>query len=252
VDRASLDALLEAVALGQVTAAEAAQRLERLPFVDLKYARVDTHRELRTGMPEVIYAPGKTTEQIRGIARALLAEPGGPLVVTRATAEVFSALRTIAPEATYSELGRTVVLRSDLGAPLGLVGVVTAGTSDLPVAEEASSTLEASSVKVERITDVGVAGLHRLLAESDRLRAADVLIVAAGMEGALPSLVGGMVACPVIAVPTSVGYGSSFGGLAALLAMLNSCAPGIAVMNIDNGFGAASHAIRILRARHAS
>ena len=252
MDRASLDALLEAVALGQVTAAEAAQRLERLPFVDLKYARVDTHRELRTGMPEVIYAPGKTTEQIRGIARALLAEPGGPLVVTRASADVFSALRTIAPEATYSELGRTVVLRSDLGAPLGLVGVVTAGTSDLPVAEEAASTLEAATVKVERITDVGVAGLHRLLAESDRLRAADVLIVAAGMEGALPSLVGGMVACPVVAVPTSVGYGSSFGGLAALLAMLNSCAPGIAVMNIDNGFGAASLAIRILRARHAS
>ena len=250
MDRASLDALLDAVAAGQVTPAEAAQRLERLPFVDLKYARVDTHRELRTGMPEVIYAPGKTDEQIRGIARALLAEPGGPLIVTRATAEVFSALRTVAPEATYSELGRTIVLRSDLGAPLGLVGVVTAGTSDLPVAEEAASTLEAASVKVERITDVGVAGLHRLLAESDRLREADVLIVAAGMEGALPSLVGGMVACPVIAVPTSVGYGSSFGGLAALLAMLNSCAPGIAVMNIDNGFGAASLAIRMLR-RHA-
>jgi NCAIR mutase (PurE)-related protein len=251
VDRATLDALLEAVALGQVTPAEATQRLERLPFIDLRYAKVDTHRQLRTGLPEVIYAPGKTAEQIRGIAGALLSEPGGPLLVTRASPEVFSSLRTLAPEATYSELGRTIVLRSDDAAPIGLAGVVTAGTSDLPVAEEAASTLEAASVKVERIADVGVAGLHRLLSESDRLRAADVLIVAAGMEGALPSLVGGMVSCPVIAVPTSVGYGSSFGGLAALLAMLNSCAPGIAVMNIDNGFGAAALAIRILRARAA-
>ena len=249
MDRATLDALLEAVALGQVTPAEATQRLERLPFVDLRYAKVDTHRQLRTGLPEVIFAPGKTPEQIRGIARALLAEPGGPLLVTRATPEVFSTLQTLAPDATYSELGRTIVLRSDVAAPIGLVGVVTAGTSDLPVAEEAASTLEASSVKVERINDVGVAGLHRLLAESERLRSADVLIVAAGMEGALPSLVGGMVGCPVIAVPTSVGYGSSFGGLAALLAMLNSCAPGVAVMNIDNGFGAATLAVRILRAR---
>ena len=251
MDRATLDALLEAVALGQVTPAEATQRLERLPFVDLRYAKVDTHRHIRTGLPEVIYAPGKTAEQIRGIARALLSEPGGPLLVTRAAPDVFSSLRALAPEATYSELGRTIVLRAADTAPIGIVDVVTAGTSDLPVAEEAASTLEAAGVKVERITDVGVAGLHRLLAESDRLRAADVLIVAAGMEGALPSLVGGMVPCPVIAVPTSVGYGSSFGGLAALLAMLNSCAPGVAVMNIDNGFGAAALAVRILRSRTA-
>ena len=251
MDRATLEKLLEAVALGQVTAEEAAQRLERLPFVDLRYAKVDTHRQLRTGLPEVIYAPGKTIEQIRGISRALLAEPGGPLLVTRASRDVYEALRELAPEATYNELGRTIVLRSAAAAPIGSVGVVTAGTSDLPVAEEATAALEAASVKVDRITDVGVAGLHRLLAESDRLRAADVLIVAAGMEGALPSLVGGMVPCPVIAVPTSVGYGSSFGGLAALLAMLNSCAPGIAVVNIDNGFGAAVLAVRMLRARSA-
>jgi pyridinium-3,5-biscarboxylic acid mononucleotide synthase len=251
VDRATLETLMEAVALGQVTAEEATERIERLPFVDLRYAKVDTHRQLRTGLPEVVYAPGKTTEQILGIARTLLAEPGGPLLVTRASREVFDAVRRVAPEATYSELGRTIVLRADVGAPPGSVGVVTAGTSDLPVAEEAASTLEAASVKVDRIVDVGVAGLHRLLAVSERLRGADVLIVAAGMEGALPSLVGGMVSCPVIAVPTSVGYGSSFGGLAALLAMLNSCAPGIAVVNIDNGFGAAALAVRMLRTRVA-
>jgi hypothetical protein len=248
VDRLTLDALLDAVAAGQVTPIEAAERLEHLPFADLAYARVDTHRLLRTGLPEVVYAPGKTLQQIRGIAGTLLASPGGPLLITRAGRDVFETVRPLAPEATYSELGRTVVLRAEIGAPLGSVGVVTAGTSDLPVAEEAAVTLEAASAKVERIADVGVAGLHRLLAVSDRIRAHDALIVVAGMEGALPSLVGGMVACPVIAVPTSVGYGSSFGGLAALLAMLNSCAPGVAVVNIDNGFGAAALAIRMLRA----
>jgi pyridinium-3,5-biscarboxylic acid mononucleotide synthase len=249
VDRATLAKLMDAVAAGQVTPEEAAQRLERLPFVDLRYAKVDTHRQLRTGLPEVVYAPGKSVDQIRGIVRALISEPGGPILVTRASREVFEAVRLVANAAIYHELGRTIVARADVGAPLGTVGVVTAGTSDLPVAEEAAVTLEASSVKVDRISDVGVAGLHRLLSVSDRLRDADVLIVAAGMEGALPSLVGGMVSCPVIAVPTSVGYGSSFGGLAALLAMLNSCAPGIAVMNIDNGFGAATLAVRMLRAR---
>ena len=251
MDRATLEKLLEAVALGQVTAEEAAQRLERLPFVDLRYAKVDTHRQLRTGLPEVVFAPGKSIEQIRGIVRALLSEPGGPILVTRASREVYEAVRLIAKMATYSEAGRTIVVRAEIGAPLGSVGVITAGTSDLPVAEEAAITLEAATVKVDRITDVGVAGLHRLLSVSDRLRDADALIVAAGMDGALPSIVGGMVSCPVIAVPTSVGYGSSFGGLAALLTMLNSCAPGIAVVNIDNGFGAAALAVRMLRARAA-
>jgi pyridinium-3,5-biscarboxylic acid mononucleotide synthase len=249
VDRASLDALLYAVAAGQVTPHEAAERLERLPFTDLNYAKVDTHRQLRTGLPEVVYAPGKTREQLRGITRTLLGSPGGPLLITRAGREVYDAVRDLAPEAVYSEQGRIVVLRSEVGAPIGSVGVVTAGTSDLPVAEEASVTLEAAGAKVDRIADVGVAGLHRILSVSDQIRAYDVLIVVAGMEGALPSLVGGMVACPVIAVPTSIGYGSSFGGLAALLAMLNSCAPGVAVVNIDNGFGAAVLAVRILRTR---
>jgi pyridinium-3,5-biscarboxylic acid mononucleotide synthase len=251
VDRASLDALLDAVAARQVTPREAAERLERLPFTDLRYAKVDTHRQLRTGLPEVIYAPGKTPEQIRGITRTLLASPGGPFLITRAGPDVFEAVREVAPEAAYSQLGRIVVLRSEHGAPIGSVGVVTAGTSDLPVAEEAAVTLEAASAKVDRIADVGVAGLHRLLSVSDQIRSHDALIVVAGMEGALPSLIGGMVSCPVIAVPTSIGYGSSFGGLAALLAMLNSCAPGVAVVNIDNGFGAAALAIRILRARSA-
>ena len=250
MDRASLDALLAAVAAGQVTPHEAAQRLERLPFIDLTYAKVDTHRQLRTGLPEVVFAPGKTIEQIRGIARALLQSPGGPLLITRAEPEVFDAVRDLAPEATYSAMGRVVVLRPETGAPIGSVGVVTAGSSDLPVAEEAAVTLEAATAKVDRVADVGVAGLHRVLSVSDQIRAYDVLIVVAGMEGALPSLVGGMVSCPVIAVPTSIGYGSSFGGLAALLAMLNSCAPGVAVVNIDNGFGAAALAIRMLRMRN--
>ena len=250
MDRASLDALLDAVAAGQVTSREAAERLERLPFTELPYAKVDTHRQLRTGLPEVVYAPGKTRAQIRGIARTLLGSPGGPLLITRAEPDIYDAVRDLAPEATYSELGRIVVLRAEIGAPIGSVGVVTAGTSDLPVAEEAALTLEAAGAKVDRIADVGVAGLHRILSVSDQIRSYDVLIVVAGMEGALPSLVGGMVACPVVAVPTSVGYGSSFGGLAALLAMLNSCAPGVAVVNIDNGFGAAALAVRMLRARN--
>jgi NCAIR mutase (PurE)-related protein len=249
VDRVTLDALLEAVAAGQVTPREAAERLERLPFVDLRYARVDTHRLLRTGLPEVIYAPGKTLQQIVGIARTLLASPGGPLLVTRASAEAFEALRPLAPEAAWHEAARTIVLRAERGAPIGTAGVVTAGTADLPVAEEAAVTLEASGVKVDRIADVGVAGLHRLLAVSDRLRGLDALVVVAGMDGVLPSVVGGMVPCPVVAVPTSVGYGASFGGLAALLTMLNSCAPGVAVVNIDNGFGAAAVVVRLLRAR---
>lgn len=249
MDRASLTILLEAVAQGQVTPHEAVERLRGLPFTDLEYARVDTHRQLRTGMPEVIYAPGKTPEQIRGIARTLLAHPGGPIIMTKATREAFDAVRDLAPEAAFHDLARTVVLRAEVGAPIGALGVVTAGTSDLAVAEEAAVTAEAGGAKVDRISDVGVAGLHRLLAVADRIRSADVLIVVAGMEGALPSLVAGMVSCPVIAVPTSVGYGSSFGGLAALLAMLNSCAPGVAVMNIDNGFGAAAFAVRLLKAR---
>jgi NCAIR mutase (PurE)-related protein len=250
VDAHSLQLLLDAVARGDVLPDEAAQRLAHLPFEDLTFARLDTHRELRTGLPEVIYCPGKTTEQIREIARAMLAHPGGALLATRADAAAFEAVRDLSESIRYDETGRVIVLRAaPEEAPLGNVTVVCAGTSDLPVAQEAITVAESIGAKCARITDVGVAGLHRTLAVQDELRAADVLIVVAGMEGALPSVVAGLVSAPVIAVPTSVGYGSSFGGLAALLAMLNSCAPGIAVTNIDNGFGAAVLASRILRAR---
>lgn len=249
MNRETLATLLDAVAQGQVTPAEAAERLAHLPVTDLDFARLDTHRELRTGLPEVIYCPGKTVEQVRALARALLAHPGGPLLATRAEPAMFEAVRDLTDDARYDEAGRTIVLRHAEGAPIGAVAVVTGGTSDLPVAQEALTTVEALGAKAVRITDIGVAGLHRTLAAQRDLRDADVLIVVAGMEGALPSVVAGLVPAPVIAVPTSVGYGASFGGLAALLGMLTSCAPGVAVVNIDNGFGAAVLAARILRGR---
>lgn len=251
MDPRTLARLLEAVARGEVAPEEAAERLAHLPVADLGFARVDTHRELRTGLAEVVYAPGKTAAQIRGIARALLASAGGPVLVTKASASDFEAVRDLAPDAVFHETARTIVLRGGGGAPSGVVAVLTGGTSDLPIGEEAAVCAEALGAKVERVFDVGVAGLHRVLAAQDRLRGAEVLVVVAGMEGALPSLVAGLVSVPVIAVPTSVGYGASFGGLAALLAMLSSCAPGIAVVNIDNGFGAAALAARILRRRDA-
>jgi pyridinium-3,5-biscarboxylic acid mononucleotide synthase len=251
VDPETLASLLDAVARGDMTPAYAAERLSRLPFTDLGFARIDTHRELRTGLPEVIYCPGKSPDQVRSIAQALLEQPGGPLVATRASDEHFAAVRDLAEDIVYDSVGRTIVLRTTEQAPIGSVAIVTAGTADLPVAQEALTVAETLGMKTTHIADVGVAGLHRALAAQDELRAADVLIVVAGMEGALPSVIAGMVAAPVIAVPTSVGYGASFGGLSALLTMLNSCAPGIAVVNIDNGFGAAALAARILKARAA-
>jgi len=247
VDAERLAALLDAVARGDVTPTEAGEFLSRLPVSDLDFARIDMHRELRTGLPEVIYCPGKTPEQVRAIAIAMFEQPGGALVATRADPEQFAAVHDLSDDIRYDETGRTIVLREASGAPLGLIAVVTAGTADLPVAHEAIAVAEALGAKVARIADIGVAGLHRTLAAQADLRAADVLIVVAGMEGALPSVIAGLVSSPVIAVPTSVGYGASFGGLAALLAMLNSCAPGIAVVNIDNGFGAAALAARILK-----
>ena len=249
MDAERLASLLDAVARGDITPTEAGEFISRLPVSDLDFARIDTHRELRTGLPEVIYCPGKTPEQVRAIAAEMLSHPGGALVATRADPAQFAAVHDLSEEVRYDEVGRTIVLRAHHGAPLGLVAVVTAGTADLPVAHEAIAVAEALGAKVTRIADIGVAGLHRTLAAQSDLRAADVLIVVAGMEGALPSVIAGLVASPVIAVPTSVGYGASFGGLAALLAMLNSCAPGIAVVNIDNGFGAAALAARILKAR---
>ena len=244
-----LQTLLEEVRAGHTSAADAAKRLldamSVAPFDDLGFARVDTHRHLRQGFPEVVLGMGKTAVQIAAIAGSI-AGRGHSLLVTRATPEAYAAVRAVVPEAEYRETARAIVAsRGDIVAGTGTVLVVCAGTSDLPVAEEAAVTAEVMGNTVERLYDVGVAGLHRLLSEHERLRAARVLIVVAGMEGALPSVVAGLIQAPVIAVPTSIGYGASFGGIAALLGMLNSCANGIAVVNIDNGFGAACMASSI-------
>ena len=241
--------LLRGVAEGATRTEDALRALERLPVQDLGFATLDTHRELRQGLPEAIYAEGKTPEQVVEIAARLLETTTGPVLATRVPDETAQALIARFPEARHHELARLVVLRREKAdVELGTVAVVAAGTSDLPVADEAAGTADAVGAAVQRINDVGVAGLHRLLAVEDRLREVDVVIVVAGMEGALASLVGGITPAPVIAVPTSVGYGASFEGLAALLAMLNSCAAGVVVTNIDNGFGAAAFALRLLRA----
>jgi NCAIR mutase (PurE)-related protein len=240
-------ALLAEVAAGAVSPDEAERRLAWTPFEELPYASVDHHRALRQGFPEVIFGQGKTPEQVVGIAERIEARGDGVLA-TRVSPEAAEALAARFPSVELNPLGRTAFLapREPVSRTVrGTVLVVTAGTSDLPVAEEAAVTAAAFGNPVERLTDVGVAGIHRLLSRADRLREAAVVIVAAGMEGALPSVVGGLVAVPVIAVPTSVGYGASFGGIAALLGMLNSCASGVTVVNIDNGFGAAVAASRI-------
>jgi NCAIR mutase (PurE)-related protein len=238
-----LDRLFEEVRSGRTPAAEAVARVERVlraaPFEDLGFARLDTHRQVRQGFPEVILGTGKTSAQVAAIAESIVAN-GHALLVTRATLEMVEAVRYKVPAAEYHEAARVITLRQgDVEPGTGMVLVVCAGTSDLPVAEEAVVTAAMMGNTVDRLYDVGVAGLHRLLAEQARLHAARVIIVVAGMEGALPSVVAGLVRAPVVAVPTSVGYGASFGGVAALLGMLNSCANGVSVVNIDNGFGAA-------------
>jgi NCAIR mutase (PurE)-related protein len=240
-------ALLTSMREGTTTVEEALTTLRRLPVEDLGFARLDIHRELRQELPEAVYAEGKTPEQVVSIAARLLASTSSPVLVTRTTPESAAALAAEFPHAVINDAARMVVLRRQGERDIGLISVVTAGTSDLPVAEEAAVTAGALGAEVERINDVGVAGLHRVLAVQDRLHAADVVIVVAGMEGALATLVGGITPAPVVAVPTSVGYGASFNGLAALLAMLNSCAAGVVVVNIDNGFGAAVAAVRLLR-----
>ena len=241
--------LMESVQRGEVSPDAAADRLKHLPFEDLGYAKVDHHRSIRTGMPEVIYSAGKTPAQVAGIF-ASMAASGVNVLATRATPEQFAAVQATTPTAAYNDLARCITLRQSAAQlATGTIAVVCAGTSDLPVAEEARITAELMGNPVELIADVGVAGLHRLLAQRPQLQQAAVLIVCAGMEGALPSVVGGLVAAPVIAVPTSVGYGASFGGLAALLGMLNSCSPNVTVVNIDNGFGAAYVATLINRTR---
>lgn len=231
--------LLEKVKRGDVSCQDAVAKLRALPFEDLGFAKVDHHRALRTGFPEVIFCQGKTPEQIRRIARCLLGAQGR-LLATRADRDAFEAIAKVAPDAEYHETARIVVVDKGgrkRGAGVGSVVVMAAGTADLPVAEEAAVTAETMGAAVDRLFDVGVSGLHRLLAYREQLHGANAIVAVAGMEGALPSIVGGLVGCPVIAVPTSVGYGASFGGVAALLTMLNSCAAGVSVVNIDNGFG---------------
>ena len=240
-------ALLDAVAGGQLQVDAALSQLDDAPVDDLGFASVDQHRALRQGFPEVVFGQGKSPDQVEAIC-ARLATRGDGFLVTRAETDVRRALAATWPASEVNDLARTVLLRADAPRPRGtrMVAIVTAGTSDLPVAEEAAVTLDATGHLVSRITDVGVAGIHRVLARRETLHEAAVIIVVAGMDGALPSVVGGLVRCPVIAVPTSIGYGAAFGGLAPLLTMLNSCAAGVTVCNIDNGFGAAVAAARIL------
>ena len=248
--RADVRALLDAVASGAATVEEALVRLDAEPSESLGHTTVDHHRALRSGFPEVVYASGKTTPQLIEICASIAAR-SERFLATRTTPEQATALVAKFPDAVANDLARTVRFGPP---PAGLPGgaapvlVVTAGTSDLPVAEEAAETLIAMGIGVERLTDVGVAGIHRLLTRTELLQRARAIIVVAGMDGALPSVVGGLVRVPVIAVPTSVGYGASFGGLAALLTMLNSCAAGVVVCNIDNGFGAAMAASRAITA----
>jgi NCAIR mutase (PurE)-related protein len=246
-----LEGLLADVAAGKITPEAALGRLRHLPFEDLSFARIDHHRALRQGHPEVVFCEGKTAEQVLAICERLEAASGS-FLGTRADEDLATRLRKRFPRVVWNSLARTVHLHAPDSAKrvlhTGTILVISAGTSDLPVAEEAAVVAEVFGHPVERLVDVGVAGLHRLLAAAEQIQRARVVIVVAGMEGALPSVVGGMVSVPVIAVPTSVGYGASFGGLAALLAMLNSCAAGVTVVNIDNGFGAAAAASRICRA----
>jgi len=244
----TLRELLARVARGEVSADQAVAELKHLPFEDLGFARVDHHRQLRQGAAEVIYGAGKTPEQVAAIAGSIL-DHGGNVLITRTDRTAFDQVHRVAEDAEFHPVARMVTVVRHAPDPLGTVGVLCAGTSDLPVALEAEVSAAFLGAEVARLTDVGVAGIHRLLDQKIALDSFDVAIVVAGMEGALPSVVGGLVDVPLIAVPTSVGYGASFNGIAALLGMLNSCAAGVTVVNIDNGFGAAAAAHRILRLR---
>lgn len=231
--------ILAGVKAGEITEEDAFDQLKELPYKEMGFANLDHHRQIRTGFPEVVYCEGKTPRQIRDIFAELAKH--GTVMGTRATERDYAAVRQKLPEAVYHEAARIIVCKSSADAdaePIGTVAVVSAGTADIPVAEEAAVTAETLGNEVIRIYDVGVSGIHRLFDKLELIRSADVLIVVAGMEGALASVIGGLVAAPVIAVPTSVGYGANFGGLSALLSMLNSCANGVSIVNIDNGFGA--------------
>jgi hypothetical protein len=243
-----LRALLDAVRRGEVSPADAERRvlmeMSGTSFEDLGFARVDHGRLVRQGFPEVVFGQGKTPDQVASIARAIV-DRGHSLLITRADAASHAAVARVVPDARFHPHARIIERRTDMPRGRGVILVAAAGTADLAVAEEAAVSAEVMGNDVDRLYDVGVAGLHRLLAERQRLDAARVIIVAAGMEGALASVIGGLVSVPIVAVPTSIGYGASFGGLAALLAMLNSCAMGVSVVNIDNGFGAAACASAI-------
>lgn len=245
MDRPSLSKLLSQVRAGRISVQDAVERLKDLPFEDAVFAHIDHHRSIRHGMPEVIYCEGKTTAQITGIIRRMLAH-ATDILATRASESVYRAVRKLDRRAVYHPASRTIVIRQTETKPTrGIVLVLSAGTSDIPVAEEAAVTAGALGSAVQTVYDVGVAGIHRLFSKKHVLDSARVIVVVAGMDGALPSVVGGLVGKPVIAVPTSVGYGAGFKGIAPLLTMLNSCAAGVAVMNIDNGFGAGVLAHRI-------
>lgn len=244
MDRERLRRLLEALQRSEVTVEQAMARLRDLPYEDLSFAKVDLHRSLRGGAPEAVFCQGKTAEQIVAILSRLAAHHDN-ILATRVGLEIYDALKTSGLKLAHHPEARIVVVNPKPVEGVGLIAVVSAGTSDIPVAEEAAVTAETLGNRVERVYDCGVAGLHRLLDHHHVLQEANVIIAVAGMEGALPSVIGGLVDRPVIAVPTSVGYGASFGGIAALLAMLNSCAPGVSVVNIDNGYGAAAQANQI-------
>jgi NCAIR mutase (PurE)-related protein len=246
MDPRRIQELLSAVASGEVKPDDALHRLRDLPFEDLGFAKLDHHRSLRKGYPETIFCAGKTPEQVALIASRMKLQ--GNVLGTRCSQEVIDAVLAANPEAQHQAMARTFTIMTEPPEILdGYVAVVCAGTSDMPVAEEAAVTLETMGNRVERITDVGVAGIHRLFEQREKLQAANALVVCAGMEGALPSVIAGLTSTPVIGVPTSVGYGAAFGGIAALLGMLNSCASGLTVVNIDNGFGAACAASAVNR-----
>jgi len=242
MNREELKNLLESVKNNEINIDEALENLEDLPFKDLGFAMIDNHRELRVGYPEVIYCAGKTVDQVKEIVKFMLTKDNN-ILGTRATEEMYNAVKEICEEAEYNKLGRTITIKKkEQTLTEDYIAIISAGTSDLPVVEEAYETAKILGNKAIKITDVGVAGIHRLFARLDVIRGAKVVIVIAGMEGALASVIGGLVDKPVIAVPTSVGYGANFGGISALLSMLNSCASGVSVVNIDNGFGAAYNA----------
>ncbi len=246
MDKEAVRKLLEALSAGRVTVDDALARLRALPYEDLGFAKVDQHRGLRGGAAEAIFCQGKTPEQVVAIARTL-AEHATNVIATRADDAMAAAVAAAGLPHAYHAQARLIIVRPSPTDGIGLIVVVSAGTADIPVAEEAALVAEALGNRVERLYDCGVAGLHRLLAHYDTLAEANAIVAVAGMEGALPSVIGGLVDRPVIAVPTSIGYGASFGGIAALLAMLNSCAPGVSVVNIDNGYGAAHQASQINR-----